>query len=181
MSVYDSGSSYTECCVFCDCDSLGLDWNGAFTWECWNTEIVVPWKELADVVDEKFLSKLSMAAVVKKPSWRLVGQTKPRFWYFVHSLDTTWSSISSTLVWEMLSPSFAKKSTKDLFLVLLCRKSPMAMLQSEAKFVTFCDSSFCYKVGQLCYKVRQLLQSGAKIVTKWGSCYKVGQLLQSGA
>ena len=41
-----------------------------------------------------------------------------------------------------------------------------SLLQSEAKFVTFCDSSFYYKVGQLCYKVRQLLQSGAKIVTK---------------
>ena len=35
----------------------------------------------------------------------------------------------------------------------------------------------CYKVGQLYYKVEQLLQSGTVFISNWGRYYKTGQLL----
>ena len=55
------------------------------TAECWNTELVVQWKELWAVADASLWSRLSLAAVVNIWSWTWDGHTIPLSRYSTHT------------------------------------------------------------------------------------------------
>ena len=62
------------------------------TAECWNTELVVQWKELWAVADASLWSRLSLAAVVNIWSWTWDGHTIPLSRYSTHTLCEFWNS-----------------------------------------------------------------------------------------
>ena len=68
-------------------------------------------------VDEGSGSIMSIAATLKRPYWRVSGQMISSSLYLKHNCLVIQLSISSTLLYEILSPSFARFSTRDFFLV----------------------------------------------------------------
>lgn len=60
---------------------------------------------------------MSIAATLKRPYWRASGQMISSSLYLKHNRLVIQLSISSTPLYEMLSPSFESFSTRDFFLV----------------------------------------------------------------
>ena len=64
------------------------------------------------------------------------------------------------------------------FVLLQIRTNAVTNLGS---FIITNWGKWCYKLGNRYYKMGQLLQIGAKLITNWGRYYKLGQSLQIGA